>query len=196
MRVDTCLPRRSFEGVQLQRQAARRALIECAALCGAPSDGWEQNEGGRPLPNQGWHWSISHKHEWVAAVVAREPIGIDIESIVPRRDELLFDKVADASEWALVGSRNWENFYRIWTAKEAVLKAKGLGIGHLLECRMLDITTNKKHAFSYGDTPNSPRWRFSSEDESWEVRHFEHHDAVFAVAMRGQRTEMNEHRNA
>lgn len=52
--------------------------------------------------------------------IAEEKIGVDIELIKPRSEALL-EKWADELE--LLGAKNWENFYRIWTAKEAILKA-------------------------------------------------------------------------
>lgn len=127
---------RTPEQVQRQRDYARRALRRSAELSGAPLEGWTQDPDGRPLPNDGWHWSISHKRQWAAGVVSRAPVGIDIEHVIPRRDEALFDVIADAEEWAIIGGRSWENFYRIWTAKEAVLKANGFGIGKLSACRL------------------------------------------------------------
>jgi len=127
---------RTPEQVQRQRDYARLALRRSAELSGAPLEGWTQDPDGRPLPNDGWHWSISHKRQWAAGVVARTPVGIDIEHVIPRRDEALFDVIADADEWAIIGERSWENFYRIWTAKEAVLKANGFGIGKLGRCNV------------------------------------------------------------
>ena len=98
-----------------------------------------KDKEGRPLPSGGVYWSLTHKPKYVAAVVARHPIGIDIEKITTRQTEALFDKVADSIEWALIGGKSWEGFHRYWTAKEAVLKAKGTGLSGLSHCRVIGI---------------------------------------------------------
>ncbi len=36
----------------------------------------------------------------------------------------------------MLGGRTWESFFRLFTAKEATLKANGKGIGYLRECNM------------------------------------------------------------
>ncbi|MFZ1957413.1 MAG: 4'-phosphopantetheinyl transferase superfamily protein [Desulfobacterales bacterium] len=94
---------------------------------------------GRPRPVEGVYWSLTHKPAYVGAIVARRLIGIDIETIVQRKTEALFEKVADSDEWALIGSRSWEGFHRYWTAKEAVLKADGTGLEGLSRCRVVAI---------------------------------------------------------
>jgi|GEM_PF-2402404 len=127
---------RTPEQVALQREAAASALAHCAKLVGAPATGWEKNADGAPIPNQGFYWSISHKPQWAAAVIADSPVGIDIEHIAPRRDKLIFDELADEEEWSLMPDRSWESFFMLWTAKEAVLKANGEGIGRFADCRL------------------------------------------------------------
>ena len=98
-----------------------------------------KNAEGRPLPSNGVYWSLTHKPDYVAAVVARTPIGIDIEKITERQTASLYEKVADSAEWALIGGQSWEGFYRYWTAKEAVLKADGAGLSGLSHCRVIGV---------------------------------------------------------
>lgn len=78
-------PPRSPQRVEGQRRCARLALQYCAKQCGAPVDGWEKDAGDVPLPDAGFYWSVSHKRQWVAAVIADRPVGIDIEHIAPHR---------------------------------------------------------------------------------------------------------------
>ena len=59
-----------------------------------------KDENGVPQPCGGNYWSLSHKPTYVAAVVAPERIGIDIEEI-RRCSESLFRKIADHREWGL-----------------------------------------------------------------------------------------------
>lgn len=119
-----------------QREYARIALKESAKLSDAPLDGYRQDESDVPLPNDGFYWSISHKRRLAAGVVSREPVGIDVEEVIPRRDGL-FDLVGVDEEWALLGGRTWDNFFRLFTAKEATLKTEGLGIAYLLQARLI-----------------------------------------------------------
>jgi 4'-phosphopantetheinyl transferase len=98
-----------------------------------------QKDGqGVPLPSNGWYWTVTHKPAYVAGVAGRKPLGIDIERIRPRSRNL-FKKIADQQEWQLGGEDEWHLFYRFWTAKEAVLKAVGVGMKGLSNCRVVSI---------------------------------------------------------
>lgn len=143
IRVPSGLLPRGPQRRALQQDYARRALAQCARLTGAPLSGWTKDDRNVPLPNNGYHWSISHKPGFAAAVVADAPIGIDIEQIVSRRRHL-WDDVATDAEWTLVGPRNWEGFYRIWTAKEAVLKRLGIGVRGLDHCRVVERPSSSR----------------------------------------------------
>jgi len=66
-------------------------------------------------------------------ISARRPIGVDIEQMRGAIDELRLAKTffrEDEHNFiaGLAGGRRLEAFYRIWTAKEAVLKAFGFGV--------------------------------------------------------------------
>lgn len=159
---------RTPEQVAAQRTAAKRALRRCAQLCDAPTDGWQKDNSGAPLPQGGFHWSIAHKRAWAAAVVADHPVGIDIEKIVPKRDDDILDEVATAEEWKRIGHRCWESFYRVWTAKEATLKAAGVGIKGLGECLIVG-------------TPDDRRMQLEYAGQPWRVEHYYHEGHVAAV---------------
>lgn len=124
------------ERVAAQRAAARRALDEAAAQVGLACPDWPQEEpGGRPLPVDGWCWSISHDDTLVAAAVHTGPVGVDVERIAERR-AALHDKVASPQERGLFERWDSHAFTRLWTAKEAVLKAAGVGMAELSLCRL------------------------------------------------------------
>ncbi len=163
---------RTPEQVKAQRAAAQRALIQCAELCHAPADGWQKNADNVPVPNEGFYWSVSHKREWAAAVIADRPVGIDIEKIAPRRDDLVMDELATAEAWAIVGDRSWPSFFRLWTAKEATLKANGVGIGKFASCRLVRVPDDRHMDLVY-------------EDKLWHVEHFRHADHIVAVTCVG-----------
>jgi 4'-phosphopantetheinyl transferase len=122
----------------LQRQAARRALTLCAGRSGAADCDWPKDQRGVPVPVGGWHWSISHKPQYAAAVIADGPVGIDIEHICERNPAMM-DHIAGEEEWDRLGGKTWPNFFLLWTAKEATVKANSRGIGSLAECRLFEI---------------------------------------------------------
>ncbi|RME41562.1 MAG: 4'-phosphopantetheinyl transferase superfamily protein [Planctomycetota bacterium] len=166
---------RSPEQVRRQRETARTALRESARRSGAPDAGWEQDERGIPLPNRGFNWSISHKPAWAAAVVADRPVGIDVEHVRPRTHRL-HDHLAHDAEWALLGNRSWESFFRLWTAKEATLKAHGKGIGELLTCRLVEVEDERHVRVVYAGKEHR-------------VEHFIHEGHIAAVTCEFDRVE-------
>lgn len=110
-----------------------------------------KDEEGRPCPDSGNYWSLSHKPHCVAAVVSRDKVGIDVEEMKPRT-EPLFSYVAGDEEWALI-DRSWDTFFRYWTAKEAALKVIGIGIGGLKTCRIISVPDDTNIVLDYrGDT--------------------------------------------
>lgn len=139
---------------------ARRALTKSAAKSGIRTGELRKDENGMPLPFDGTFWSLTHKTQYVAGVVAPTPIGIDIERI---RDisRGLFRKTAADSEWALAGTaeKSLLTFFRFWTSKEAVLKATGIGIKDLLKCQVRQILDDSHLIIRY-------------ESKDWLVEHF------------------------
>ena len=109
-----------------------------------------KDENDVPCPFDGNYWSVSHKPKYVAAVVSRDRVGIDIEEIRPR-DESIFDLVASDEEWRLGKDRSWDTFFRYWTAKEATLKAMGVGISGLKACRVVSIPDENNIVLDYRD---------------------------------------------
>ena len=93
-------------------------------------------EHGRPhlptLPDV--HFSISHAGDWVAvALGVGVQVGIDVESLDRRVDltalaERIFNPDDLARFRTLPETEKPRAFFRAWTGKEAVLKAKGLGL--------------------------------------------------------------------
>lgn len=114
---------------------ARKALQMSADRAGVVLERLEKGEKGQPLPEKGIFWSLTHKTGWVGAVAAKKPVGIDLERIKPIRDGM-FAKVATKSDWNLVGGVNQASFFQLWTAKEAVVKAEGVGFSGFSRCRV------------------------------------------------------------
>jgi 4'-phosphopantetheinyl transferase len=122
------------ERVKFLSRHARRALEMSAEKSSIRLDALVQDERKAPLPSSGTYWSITHKNEYVGGVVCPSPIGIDIEKICTR-EKSLFQKTADEAEWVLA-DKTFTTFFRYWTAKEAVLKAVGIGLRDLSKCRI------------------------------------------------------------
>ncbi len=137
---------------------ARRALEISAQKRQIQLGDLEKNENGVPLPFSGNYWSVTHKTEYVAGVIARERIGIDLEKIRPFK-EALYKKTASESEWGLSDTDKIALFFRYWTSKESVLKASGTGIRDLLKCRITRIIDDRHLVVNY-------------REHNWVVEHF------------------------
>lgn len=160
------------ERVRRLGRIAREAACRSAAISDAPPPSFLKTFDGVPLPEAGWHWSITHKPTIVAGIVAREPVGIDIETIRPVHPNLHL-KICNASEWALGREPALLRFFRFWTAKEAVLKAVGLGLQGLSICRICSA-------------PASPRMALDVDGDPWRVEHLFISDHLVAVASKGR----------
>ncbi len=133
------------EKVALLSKTAREALKLSAEKSGMALGDLKKDKDDIPIPFDGNYWSLSHKSRCVAAVISRGgKVGIDIEEIKPR-PALLFDYLAAEEEWELSGEkRSLNTFFRYWTAKEAVLKSMGKGIGDFKKCRVVSVS-DKNH---------------------------------------------------
>lgn len=125
------------ERVQGQSAGARVAVHASARRRGAHLGVLLQDEEDAPLATNGWNWSVSHNGHLVAGVVGRTPLGIDLERIEARR-EAWIRAVADDDERARFALFDTRALIRLWTAKEAVLKRAGVGLGELSRCRLVD----------------------------------------------------------
>jgi 4'-phosphopantetheinyl transferase len=117
---------------------ARIALFHSCQISGYHLDLLPKDDKGAPVPVNGVYWSLSHKSDVVGAVAAPLPVGLDLEIIRPV-NPLMMAKVADDREWDLLGEESLKNFFRLWTAKEATLKAVGRGIAGLAACKVAGI---------------------------------------------------------
>lgn len=138
------------EKVQALRRIAREALALSAQYSGVILGPLEKAENGAPLPSNGVHWSLTHKEDYVAAVTAPHPIGIDIEKKRPFL-EALYGRLAEPWEWELAPQRQRTPtlFFRYWTAKEAVLKAVGKGLTGLTHCHIVKILDEARLELKY-----------------------------------------------
>ena len=79
-------------------------------------------------------FSISHSGDWLWLAIGEPSLGLDVEQHKQRRNlGKLMDHVLSPLELAWVSSQDDElrAFYRLWTLREAVLKASGRGLAGL-----------------------------------------------------------------
>jgi 4'-phosphopantetheinyl transferase len=88
------------------------------------------------------HFNLAHARGLVAVVVASANVcvGIDVEQVVPRgMDVMRITRQVFApaeADWITKGTSSeecWDRFVRIWTIKEALLKATGRGLSVVLK---------------------------------------------------------------
>jgi 4'-phosphopantetheinyl transferase len=132
------LSERRCREFSIGRGLARRAL---SSLCGARPESFEfeADANGKLAPRYpreavGLHFSISHTHDVVVcATCGRNPVGVDIERIVARAEPMaLAARFFSSSEHTVLSALNeserLERFFLMWTSKEALAKAHGLGV--------------------------------------------------------------------
>lgn len=117
------------------------------------------NKEGKPLL-EGISFSISHSKDLVACAFSKTGnIGLDVE--FPRAIKRNhFRHCFNDQEWALIQKdEGMDTFYQYWTQKEAILKANGLGLGHLLS---IDIKNTTRAYFYHKETSTQTVWNLKS----------------------------------
>ena len=83
------------------------------------------NEHGKPYWENGPYFSISHCKQGIAVAIDDQPIGIDIEAIRNVDQDLILRTMNEEEQKQIHSNRD---FTRLWTQKEAIVKAQGVGI--------------------------------------------------------------------
>ncbi|HAE89250.1 MAG TPA: hypothetical protein DCG79_05255 [Clostridiales bacterium] len=104
----------------------------------------ERNEQGKPyIPDSPYFISFSHKGEVSVAAISDHEVGVDIENVTAPRNITRLSRLFDDSEVP----ESLYDFYRLWTAKEAMGKYNGTGINlAVLKQKTVDV----RH-LDYGD---------------------------------------------
>ncbi|MGD0012875.1 MAG: 4'-phosphopantetheinyl transferase superfamily protein [Bryobacteraceae bacterium] len=117
----------------LRRILARYTGIAAAALR------FERTEFGKPyLAGTPVHFNLAHSGVLALYAVARAEVGVDLEQVRPGVDVMgiarRFLPEPECLELrALEGEEQRQAFFRLWTRREAYLKARGIGIRGLGE---------------------------------------------------------------
>ncbi|MGL5288694.1 MAG: 4'-phosphopantetheinyl transferase family protein [Aeromonas sp.] len=123
----------------LSRALLRQLLSDRLSLPAASLQFCHALHGKPQLHDAAWHFNLSHSGGWLALALGKlSPLGVDIELGKGRRDPLALARrffAASEYQWlcSLPPFDQARAFYRLWSRKEAVLKAHGGGIAAGLE---------------------------------------------------------------
>lgn len=103
-----------------------------------------------------WRFNLSHSGGWALLALAQGvAIGVDLELPRPRqRFMALAQRYFSAGEvatlWECPETERLRMFYALWTAKEAVLKAAGVGIAHGLARAAMRLDGDRWRPMRFG----------------------------------------------
>ncbi|MBQ8015551.1 MAG: 4'-phosphopantetheinyl transferase superfamily protein [Clostridia bacterium] len=82
---------------------------------------------GKPCLPEGPFFNLSHSGDKVVLLVSDRPSGVDIEQIAPWSEAVAKRVFTPKEQKWLEAQSGTDAFYRLWTAKESIMKALGLG---------------------------------------------------------------------
>lgn len=85
---------------------------------------------GKPYLEHGPCFNLSHSGHFSALAVCDQPIGLDLQDMTHRPSPRLADRWFTPEEAAWVNEAP-DRFFHVWTRKESVVKALGLGLAAL-----------------------------------------------------------------
>lgn len=166
-------PRRRF----VLCRAALRAVLGEQLGCENEQLAFPTSEHGKPWASVDGvtapiAFNVSHSGEHGLVAYAPEGrLGVDIEDLRPRRRlDLLMDGALGPEEHREVATKQGEEqlrfFFRLWTMKEAVLKAHGKGF--LLDATSFELPRAMRHGATTGtlELPQAPGVTWQLEDLS------------------------------
>ena len=111
----------------------RNQLIATKLNCSIENLQFTKHEHGKPfLSSHVLHFNHSHSQQFYALAMSErvKDIGIDVEELDRKvRFDALARHAFHSDEYQIwQESQNTEYWFRVWTTKEAILKASGLGI--------------------------------------------------------------------
>ncbi len=186
---------------RFQHEGARRRYVLCRAtlrslLCGALDCrnhqlAFDASEHGKPFATVNGHetpigFNVSHSGQHGLVALARHGhVGVDVEERAPQRNlDVLIGAVLGPDERAEVtaagGHRKLHLFLDLWTMKEALSKAHGMGLS--LEVSKFEIPQDMRNGSRSGV------FRFSNMPEvAWRLENIGTDRFAAAVAHEGDR---------
>ncbi len=129
-----------------QEYTAAHALLRTmlSRATGHPTAYWryDSRERGKPrladgCDSGGLYFNISHTRGFVACVLARREVGVDVEAADRRVNFRVADRFFAPEETEVVTAAPYRDkartFFRFWTLKEAFIKATGEGLARPLD---------------------------------------------------------------
>ena len=157
--------------------ALLRRLI--SSLLPAAPESWSFTVGSHgkpsiagPIASAGLEVNLSHTEGLVAAVAARGTVlGVDVERHTRRVDLGLAGRYFAPSEVeafeALPEEARRERFFRLWTLKEAYIKAVGLGLALPLDSFAFTLDPIRITIDGHGPGPVWRFWQWQPTGEHW-----------------------------
>ena len=146
---------RSLKGrakVSALSRFARKSAMASSLKSKLEIDIFKKDNAGVPEPFNAIFWSVTHKLDFVAGIVSKKKIGIDIESIKSVKDvsSQLFKRIINSDEQSIFKTCDKNiAFFRAFTAKEAVLKKTGDGIKGLSKAKIKTIIDDNNLIVEY-----------------------------------------------
>jgi len=117
-------------------------------------------------------FNVSHSYEWALIALSRDrDVGVDVEHHRPLHHDLFaiadrfFAPVEVEALRALPADQHHPAFYRIWSRKEAFIKATGQGVSAGLDTFAVSIDTNAKVVLRvFKPAGDEARWIMRSLD--------------------------------
>lgn len=136
---------RGGEAYVASRWLMRRLLGSYTQIHPAKLQLARTNKGKPYLPQESLEFNLSHSGRWVLLAVAQGlALGVDVEHPQPSLGFLEISNHyfhVDEQRWLqqLDPGAQAHGFYRLWTLKEALFKALGIGITAGLECAAFQL---------------------------------------------------------
>ncbi len=155
---------------------------------------FKRSERGKPSlsddsPMQELSFNLSHSGDWLAiGVTVENLIGIDLQQRHHQKplSELakrFFSEPETQALAELPEPRQSEHFFRLWTLKEAYLKARGLGIAHGLDKARFHIDNNGLITAEFDDS-------LGDDPYDWQFHHYElDDDYCLSLALKQHRAQ-------
>jgi len=128
------------------RHGALRYILAQYLKQPAANIAFKITENGKPVIDHlggQFNFNLSDSADWVLIVVAKSAVGIDVELIKPNfsYEDILHLNFSEREIYYIKQQDSLKRFFLLWTRKEAILKATGIGLtDHLLLIPSLDGT--------------------------------------------------------
>ena len=168
----------------------RKLLAERVGLLAAEIR-FEARRHGKPfVPNSDWQFSLSHSGDYMLCAFTRHlQLGVDVEQMrsMPDYESIAERYFADEERRqlrALPDGQHRQGFFRIWTLKEAYLKATGEGLSFPLVD--FDVSLDPVGLLRVAGRPD--------EEKKWGMAAFSPHpDYQAAIAVEGLQWTLSHH---